>query len=107
MALLPPWGWWAEAEPYPLFEVDPLLQGQRVGSAMTGTMLTTLLRRFMNSMSRGLRLEQDTDEGMGGGAWNRDRNGKGAHSLPGGSWGEGPQGACSPRWVYAKVKAVG
>lgn len=38
--------------------------------AMTGTMLTTLLRRFMNSMSRGLRLEQrDVAEGVAGGTW--------------------------------------
>lgn len=59
-------------------------------------MLTTLLRRFMNSMSRGLRLEQrDTDEGVGGGAWNGDRN---AERGPTPAWrelGRGPQGACS------------
>lgn len=30
--------------------------------AMTGTMLTTLLRRLMNSTSRGLRLEEEGDD---------------------------------------------
>lgn len=70
--------------------------------------MTTLLRRFMNSMSRGLRLEQrDRDEGVGGGTWNGDRN---AERGPTPAWRElrgGPQGACgAPRWVYAKVKAV-
>lgn len=36
--------------------------------AMTGTMLTTLLRRFMNSMSRGLRLGwEDVGESVAGG----------------------------------------
>ncbi len=30
--------------------------------AMTGTMLTTLLRRLINSTSRGLRLEEERDD---------------------------------------------
>lgn len=48
--------------------------------AMTGTMFTTLLRRFINSMSRGLRLQQSgagerLAEGHGAMGTERERRG--------------------------------
>lgn len=54
--------------------------------AMTGTMLTTLLRRFMNSMSRGLRLEWNNvhEPVAGGGGQARGRATRPwPHGLPG------------------------
>lgn len=85
-------------KPYPLFEVDPLLQGQRVGLGDDWDNVDHFAQALVeHKCPGGLRLEQrDTDEGVWGeGAWSRGQKRGKRPLLPGEGAEARPQGACS------------